>query len=499
MDQPIREDGPRLAALLTNALAGDGPLYQQLAEALRRAVDRGEVPQGTVLPPERRLARELAVSRSTVVAAYDRLKVEGWLESRQGSGTWVRRPREPAREGVDAVATGELFLSRTATAATPTTPPVRPEEDVVDLSVAANRAEPAVGRAVTALTDRDLAPLLSHHGYVPHGLRVLREQVADRYTAQGLPTDADQVVLTNGSHQAMSLVTRQLVEPGDTVLVESPTFPGALDVFRRFAAQAVPIPVDADGARTDLLAELVERTQARLAFVSPQFHSPTGVMMTAERRQEIATLADRTGLAVIEDLTLADTALDPIDLPSPVAAYARTPSVHTLGSVSTVLWAGLRVGWVRAPEAWTTRMLSTKTVADLGSPLLDQLVVSRILEDYDQVLAERRAVLAPRRDLLCDLVRDQLPSWQVQHPAGGLCAWVTLPDGNAVDFADTARQHGVLVTPGPSLSVDDGNRRALRLVFAHPEAVLTEGVHRLAAAWDHYAQTDARPSPRLLV
>ena len=499
MDDPIREDGPHLASLLRGALGGDGPLYLQVAEALRRAVDRGEVPQGTVLPPERRLASELAVSRSTVVAAYDRLKVEGWLESRQGSGTWVRRPREPVREGVDAVATGELFLSRSAAGAGPTAPPEPQDEDVVDLSVAASRAVPAVGHAMTSLTHRDLEPLLAHHGYVPHGLAVLREQVAERYTAQGLPTRPDQLVLTNGSHQAMSLVARQLVEPGDTVLVESPTFPGALDVFRRFAAQAVPIPVDGQGARTDLLEDLVERTRARLAFVSPHFHSPTGAVMSAERRQQVAALADRTGLAVIEDLTLADTALDDVELPPPVAAYASTPSVHTLGSVSKVLWAGLRVGWVRAPEAWTTRMLSTKTVADLGSPLLDQLVASHILQDYDQVLADRRATLAPRRDLLCDLLAQHLPSWEVQRPAGGLCVWTTLPDGNAVEFTEMARQHGVIVTPGPSLSVDDGNRRAVRLVFVRPEATITEGVHRLAAAWGRYAQTDARPSPRLLV
>ena len=119
LDQPIREDGPHLASLLRQRLQGDGPLYLRLTTALRDAVDRGELAQGTVLPRERTLARELAVSRSTVVAAYDRLKVEGWLDSRQGSGTWVRRPREPDRQGVDAVATRALFLSDEQTAAAP--------------------------------------------------------------------------------------------------------------------------------------------------------------------------------------------------------------------------------------------------------------------------------------------------------------------------------------------------------------------------------------------
>lgn len=491
----MREGGPHLAALLRGRLDGDGPVYLQLTEALRQAIDRGEVPQGTVLPPERTLARELSVSRSTVVAAYDRLKVEGWLDSRQGSGTWVRPPREQERGGVDAVATGGLFLSREAARVHGPTP----DDEVIDLAVAATRAAPAVGQTMLSLTEADLGPLLAHHGYIPHGLPALREQVAARYTATGLRTRADQIVVTNGSHQALSLISRQVLQSGDTVLVESPTVPGTLDVFRRFGATAIPVPVDEHGARVDLVEELVERTRASLLFVTPHFQSPTGVVMDAERRRDLAALADRTNLVVIEDLTLADTGLDGIDLPPPIAAYATTPSVHTIGSVSKVLWAGLRVGWIRSPESWTERMLSTKTVADLGSPILDQLIVARVLEDYDAVLAQRRAELAPRRDLLCDLLTDLLPTWDFVRPSGGLSVWAVMPEGNAVEFAEHARSYGVTVTPGPALSVDNGNRRAVRMVFARPEAVITEGMHRLAEAWAGYTDVDVLPAPRLLV
>ena len=520
MDQPIREDGPHLASLLRQRLQGDGPLYLRLTTALRDAVDRGEIAQGTVLPPERTLARELAVSRSTVVAAYDRLKVEGWLDSRQGSGTWVRRPREPDRQGVDAVATRALFLSDEQTAAAPSwgglgplfrsgagsrpapsppPPPAPQTEDVIDLSVAASPAVPAVAEVVQELTPEVLEPVLGHHGYVPHGLAALRELVADRFEAQGLATTPDQVVVTNGAHQALSLVARQLVEPGDAVLVESPTFPGALDVFRRFGAQVLPVPVDEDGARVDLLADLVERTRPRLVYLTPHFHSPTGVVMSAARRQQLAALADDTGLAVIEDLTLSELAIDDLELPPPIAHWATTPVVHSIGSASKTFWAGLRVGWVRSPETWLTRMLSTKTVADLGSPLLGQLVTAQLLTDLDRVLDQRREELRARRDLLLDLLAELLPSWEVVRPRGGLCAWVTIPQGNAVDLAEVARQHGVAVQPGPALSVDDGNRRSLRIVFARPDHLITDGMHRLADAWGRYVDADARPSPRLLV
>lgn len=501
-------------------MAGDGPLYLRLTGALRTAVDRGELAQGTVLPPERTLARALAVSRSTVVAAYDRLKVEGWLDSRQGSGTWVRRPRETERNGVDAVATGQLFLSGEQAAAVPSwgglgplfrsgvareraddATPLRAStsDDVLDLSVGAAPAVTQVAEVLRSLSPDDLDPVLGHHGYVPHGLPRLRELVARRMSRQGLPTTTEQVVMTNGAHQALSLIGRQIIEAGDTVLVESPTFPGALDVFRRFGAQPVPVPVDHAGLQVDLLADLVERTRPRAIYVTPHFHSPTGAVMPADRRQQIARLADESGITVIEDLTLAELAIDDVDLPPPIAHWSTTPTVHSIGSASKTVWAGLRVGWIRSPESWVTRMLSTKTVADLGSPLLSQLVAARLLEDLDHILVERRAEMRQRRDLLLALLDDHLPSWDVLRPAGGLCVWATLPQGNAVDFTDVARQYGVAVLPGPALSVDDGNRRALRIVFARPEATLTEGVHRLAAAWGRYVDTDTRPSPRLLV
>jgi DNA-binding transcriptional MocR family regulator len=220
--------------------AGEGPLYRQLADGLKRAIDRGEVPLGTVLPPERTLARALAVSRATVVAAYDRLKGEGWLESRRGSGTWVRSPDNSDRGGVDAVATGRLFLSEDGHVQR--SEPGRPlaAEGLIDLSVAAVTGTPTVTAVLASLRPEDVTPLTDHHGYLPQGLRSLREVIAARYTAAGLPTTPDQLVVTTGAHQAISLLARQTLQPGDAVIVESPTFPGALDVFRRFGARTIP-------------------------------------------------------------------------------------------------------------------------------------------------------------------------------------------------------------------------------------------------------------------
>jgi DNA-binding transcriptional MocR family regulator len=501
LDEPLRESGTHLAALLDTELHGEGPLYRLLADGLKRAIDRGEIPLGTVLPPERQLAKALAVSRATVVSAYDRLKGEGWLESRQGSGTWVRHPEGAVALGVDAVSTGRLFLSedgheqRSGPGETPSDAP-----DTVDLSVAAVAASPLVNRILASLTVEDLEPVTAHHGYLPQGLRSLRETVARRFTASGLATGEDHVVITTGAHQAISLVARQVLQPGDAVLVESPTFPGALDVFRRFGARLVPLPVDDHGARTDVLEDLLARTEPRLLYVAPHFHNPTGAVMPLERRREIGRLAAASGVVVLEDLALADVQLDPeVELPPPIAAVAPDAAIHTIGSTAKLFWAGLRIGWVRSPDSWAVRMLATKTVADLGSPLVSQLLAARLLDRVEDVQAERRAELAPRRDQMCRLLEEHLPEWTWTCPPGGLSVWAKLPRGNADELAEVALRHGVAVVPGPALSVDEGNRRAVRLVFARPEGSIAEGIRRLALAWSAYAPTTSRSAARLLV
>jgi DNA-binding transcriptional MocR family regulator len=500
LDQPIRESGPRLAGLLTDELGGDadGPLYLRISDGLKRLIDRGDVPLGTILPAERSLARALAVSRSTVVAAYERLKRDGWLESRRGSGTWVRRP-DPAPERVDAVSTGRLFLTADGQVGRVAIGTGTLPSDTIDLSIAALPATCAVREVIDEPRGPELDELLAHHGYVPHGLLALREAVATRMALRGIVTDASRVVITTGAHQAISLIARQTVQAGDSVVLESPTFPGALDVFRRFGARAIPLPLDEHGARTDLLEDIVLRSGARLVYLSPDFHNPTGTVLPLERREQIARVAERTGITVIEDQSMAEIDLDGRGLPPAIASLAPDATVLTIGSTAKLFWAGLRTGWVHTPPDWGVRMLATKTVADLGSPLLDQLLSVRLLERADAVRAERTGMLRPRRDTLMAALTTHLPDWTFTAPPGGLSLWAHLPSGNAEEFAELALAHRVAIVPGPALSVDDGNRRALRMAYVEPVERLIEAVERLTVAWAEYEPSAPRPSARLLI
>ena len=493
MDDPIRESGGHLAALLE--LGGDGPPYRQITDALKRAIDRGEISLGTVLPPERTLASELSVSRSTVVTAYERLKAEGWLESRQGSGTWVRRP-EPGQTA-DAASTSRLFISERAQ--DPAPPRLRPEDDIVDLSVAAVMGSSTIVDVMSSVTPEDARALTAQHGYAPAGLRELRHTVAQQMADRGLTTTDDQLLITTGAQQAIWVIARQHLQPGDTVLVESPTFPGALDAFRAIGARMIPLPVDAHGVRTELLDDLVDRLQPRLLFLSTHFHSPTGSVLPAERRAEVAEVAARSRLAVIEDETMVDLNLDDIATPAPIAALAPEGPIHTVGSAAKLFWAGLRVGWVRVPEGSVTRILASKTVTDLGSSMISQLLALRMMHRREEIIRERRSELVPQRDMLCRLLAEHLPDWNFEVPPGGLSLWVGLPEGNAEEFAEVAARHGVAIVPGPALSVDEGNRRGIRVVFARDEEILVEGVRRLTAAWGSYAPSVTRSVSRLLV
>ena len=487
-------DGQDYEELLQPSLSGDAPLFRLLATALRTAIDRGDIPLGTALPPERSLANTLNLSRATVAAAYGLLKAQGWLESRQGSGTWVRMPDE-SPGAIDAVSTGPLLLDRE------TGEYDRgggSDTDLVELSVAAMAPTATVRRVLSSLTADDVAWLAIGHGYLPAGLPLLRDRVADHLSTVGIETAPTQVVVTNGAHQAISLIVRQVLRPGDNVLVESPTYPGVLDILRRFEAHPIPLPVDAQGARTDLVADLLARADAKLVYLTPHFHSPTGAVMPAERRREVASVADRSGVAVIEDMAMADIDLDGRSLPAPIASHAQGDTVHVVGSVSKLFWAGMRVGWVRSPDSWHARLLSTKTVADMGTSPVTQFLAARLLEHRAAVLDERRPSLCRQRDLLLELLAEQLPDWSHPRPDGGLSVFSQLPSGNAEEFAEMALRHGVAVIPGPALSVDSGNRRFVRLSYGVEPAAIRLGVTRLAAAWQAYSTRSGGVS-RLLV
>jgi DNA-binding transcriptional MocR family regulator len=480
-----------LAELIGRWADGADPLNEQLADALARAIEVGLLPPGTRLPAERELARELALSRTTIVAAYDRLRLAGLARSRQGSGTRVaaRRPGlfPPSPTPAEETDTEQPLRLGRAWIDQSTVGPLGPSDpaDAIQLTIGALPAGSVVAECVATALREDIPPLLDELGYDPFGMPRLRAAIAGYLGRLGVPTDPDQILVTNGAQQAVYLVASQLGGPGSAVVLENPTYIGAIDAFRTTGNRLLPMPVDPDGPRVDVAGLLAAGAPVRLAYVVPTFHNPTGATMPEERRRELARAAAEFGFQVVEDLT-PDASLG-VGTPPPIAAFDPGDRVITIGSLSKLAWGGLRIGWIRAPRPDIDRLVAGRIVADHASSLITQAIAVRVLERIDEVAAWTVAAAAERRAIVTDALAARLPDWSSTSPRGGLVLWVRLPEADAVQFSRLAARHGVIVRPGPLASPDGAFRDHIRIACGAEPDRLREGVDRLAAAWAAYA------------
>lgn len=457
---------------------GSGPLYEQLAAALRAAVERGELAPGTRLPSERRLAGELGVSRGTVVAAYGVLRDADLVRSRQGSGSVVAGAPPPARD------TGEFHLDTLL--GLNVTANVDTRRDFVNLLPACWRDTSGLPADVFTLDDGDARGAGGSHGYHSTGLPELREAVADSFSERGLATSPEQILITAGAHQAIGLLTQMCAGPGDTVLCEELTYPGARDLFRAAGTRVVGAPLGPGGVNIGDLDRRVREVRPRLVYLIPTVHNPTSAVLPEEERAHLADVAAQWDAVLVDDESLAETRLDGPP-PPPIVSFAPGPEavsrLFTVGSASKSFWGGLRVGWIRGPEPAIVRLTRLKTLADLASPVLSQLVAARLLRRSGDVLPGRRAALRERFDTVTRALAEHLPGWTWPEPRGGLALWARLPGGDATRFAEVAARHGVGVVPGPVCAVEGGFRDHVRLGVGVDPGELEEGARRLAEAW----------------
>jgi DNA-binding transcriptional MocR family regulator len=479
-----RSHGPRLPAELRYALdgwrQGAGPLYQRLAAALAAAAERQDMLPGTKLPPERLLAAQLGVARNTVSAAYELLELRGLVRRRQGRGTHV------------AGADGAAAAMRAAELTTSLQRNVlfrrlgEYPADAIDLLGSCAPPSLPIREALAAAAGAvDLHELAEGSGYLPLGYPPLRRAIAAHLTALGQATAEDEVLVTGGAQQALSLLASCYITPGAVVVAEDPTFPGAIDAFWTAGARILTVPVRPSGADTDLLAATLSQTEARLVYLMPTFHNPTGCVMPESARREIARLSCSNQLPIIEDNALAELALG-CQPPPPIGAYAHEAPIISVGSLSKLFWSGLRVGWIRAPRPVIAQLGRVKAVADLGTSLVSQAIAVNLFSDADRILKLRRCELTSRLGLLHDLLEHRLPEWRWRRPDGGLTVWAQLPEGSSADLAQIARSHGVLITPGTVMSPTGRFDEYLRLPFDHQPETLEQGIGRLAHAWQAY-------------
>jgi DNA-binding transcriptional MocR family regulator len=327
--------------------------------------------------------------------------------------------------------------------------------------------------------------LLAERSYMPLGLPRLRAAVARLYTSQGLPTESEEILVTSGAQQALSLITSLYIQRGDAVLVENPTFFGALDAFRLAGARLSPVPVGSEHVRGSMLRDRLLSVGHRLMYLTPTWQNPTGTVMPESTRQSVAALADEFGIPVIEDHSLSELSIEGSP-PGLIARHSKAGTVLTVGSMSKLFWAALRVGWVRGPAAAIAQLARVKTGTDLGSALMTQAIAAQLLDVFDRAKEIRREQLGRRRDLMAALLSERLPDWEFSKPQGGLFLWVRLPGGDARYFAQCAARHGVAVTPGSIFASDESYTDFLRIPFVLDEQSIDIGVERLATAWTEF-------------
>jgi DNA-binding transcriptional MocR family regulator len=467
----VRSINAATLARLLGGPPGTRPYYAAIAGGLRGLVLDGRLPLRTRLPAERDLAAVLGVSRTTVTSAYDALRSEGYVESRQGAGSWTALPA-----GAPAAARHGLAADRTH----------------LDLAQVAPAA-PAVFEECVAAAVAELPRHTGGPGYEPLGVAGLRQAVAARYTVRGVPTLPEQVLITTGAQNGLCLLLQALVHPGDAVVVESPTYPHALDALRRARARLVPAGVNA-GWDLELIAGGMRQAAARLAYVIPDFQNPTGRLMDDKGRAALVAAARTAGAYVVSDETFAELVVEDIAMPRPLAAHDTDGRVISIGSAAKVLWGGLRIGWIRASQALVRSLAEARETVDLASPVLEQLIVTELLDRIETIRDERRATLRDRRSALIAALRRECPDWEFDVPPGGLSLWARLPGVSSTALAAGAARHGVHIVPGTAFGVDGVLDDHLRVPYVLPPELLREAVVRLARA-QHDAPTAQPPRP----
>ncbi|MDG3010080.1 PLP-dependent aminotransferase family protein [Rhodococcus sp. D2-41] len=459
---------------------GADPAYRLLADAVRMLINDGRIPTGVGLPSERDLSAALGVSRTTVTAAYAMLREAGYLQSRQGSRSTVALPASISSNG--------LMMHDS-------------QDSVIDLSYAAMDGQDTAVCEAYAEAVRALPSYLATHGMSPAGLSVLREAVAARYRQRGVPTAAEQIMVTSGAQQAFRLILQLLAMPGERVLVEQPSYPNAIEAIRRSGLLPVPMRAGVGGWDLDALGAAARQSDARLAYLIPDFQNPTGACLGASDRHALVELAGRTRMTLVIDETMVEMGLDH-GAPEPVAAHAHGLSraeVITVGSASKSFWGGLRIGWIRADAGVITRLLGARMAMDLGTAVVDQLAAAHLVSGPQEPLDRRRDRLRARRRALLDALGEHLPGWECDPGPGGMSLWVRLPEPVSSKLAATAGRFGVRLAAGPRFGVEGALERFIRLPYTREESELREAVPSIAEAYRALGADAGTEPPSALV
>jgi DNA-binding transcriptional MocR family regulator len=474
------------------------PLYIQIRDQMRALVHSGELRAGDRIPASRELATQLGVHRTTVANAYAELESEGLIQGHVGRGTFIlanskvitTMPAPPAVrnggvrwESLFADERGEEALSRLL----PDVPgkaisfaTAKPAEEffpVEEFKACCNAALHREGGKILQLGASD--------GYAP-----LKQVLSEILRADGIPARDPQILVTGGCQQSLDLLCKAFLRPGDAVIMENPTYPGAIAIFAGARVHCLGVPVHTDARRhgysgvdVEALEAALVQNRVKMILLTPDFQNPTGTTLPVAERRRVLEIAAKHQVPVVEDHIYARLRLRGDEVPS-LRALDRNGVVIQIDSFSKVAFPGLRVGWCVAPESVIERLRLVKQATDLHTDQLAQAALAEFCRrgHLTRHLARMKKVYGSRLAILEAALEEHMPAGTVwSRPEGGMCLWVTLPPGfDASELLIHTREEGILFAPGRYFYFQNPAPNTLRLGFASlDERKIARGVAQL--------------------
>jgi DNA-binding transcriptional MocR family regulator len=455
------------------------PIYLQIRDRIKYLIASGVMQSGDRLPSVRQMAKEAQVNKLTVMEAYSRLEAEGLIHARLGSGYFVNSCSTPTatfapeQTVIIPQSTSNSFCDSYLTSIQAIEQP-----DVVDFSIAFPQPfgledlQRNARRAMNHVVDS----LFNYSS--PQGLEVLRQQVAQLLVQRGLAIAADDLIITSGSMQGVSLALRYFLQPGDWVIVESPTWSGTLNILETLGARVIGIPMTPQGMNLELLEQYLQSHRPKLIYTISTLHNPTGITTSLAHRRQLLALAHEYGCIIVEDNAYEGLEFEPV--PAPIKAIDRQDAVIYLGSFSKTLMPGLRIGYMVVTGRYQQALIERKILDDMHTPTPSQAIVQEYLASghFRYRLQKLRALHLQSRNIMLEAISHHFPletTWTV--PQGGVFLWVQLPPSLPLaQICQEVRQQGVLALPGNNFFPDRQGYAAMRLSFCRPIEAIQSGI-----------------------
>lgn len=465
--------------LITLDREADLPLYRQLSDQIRTYIRDGVLSAESQLPTVRELAKSLGLTRLTVQTAYAELQAEGLVISFVGRGTFVAD-------------TPPLAIRATFPRPNVEPPPIWYSQNLFAdmlllhqqpnlISFAQAAPDPGVYpmRELSAALRKAALETTTFDYGLAQGEAVLREEVAHLLLDRGIVATPDTVLITSGAQQAIDLGLRAFTAPEEVLVVEEPTFPGLIELATQRRQRVLGVPIDQDGMKVEHLEEVCKLYRPRLVYTIPTFHNPTGVSLSAERKERLLRLATVYDFLILEDDVYGFLGFGGPG-PSPLKALDKENRVIYLTSFSKICAPGLRLGAMVAHEEQLAKLLTIKRASDLGNAPLQQRGLAEYLRrrHFPGHLQRVRGFYQQRLEVMLGALHRHLPQCEWHVPQGGLCVWLKLPEGiNERDFYLAAIERGVGITPGRAFFPHPSPAAHFRLGFAcHEREQIEQGV-----------------------